>query len=35
HKNIKAKVENGVLTINIPKVSAESQAKAVKNIAIE
>ncbi|HOD68148.1 MAG: Hsp20/alpha crystallin family protein [Bacteroidaceae bacterium] len=35
HKNIKAKVENGVLTINIPKVPAESQAKAVKNIAIE
>ena len=35
HKNIKAKVENGVLTINIPKVSAVSQAKAVKNIAIE
>lgn len=35
HKNIKAKVENGVLIINIPKVPAESQAKAVKNIAIE
>lgn len=35
HKNIKAKVENGVLTINIPKVPTESQAKAVKNIAIE
>ena len=32
--NISAKVENGVLTINVPKMPAEKQAQAVQSIKI-
>jgi HSP20 family protein len=31
---ISAKVENGVLTINVPKLPAEKQPQAIQNIAI-
>ena len=33
-EKISAKVENGVLTINVPKLPAEKQPQAIQNIAI-
>ena len=33
-EKISAKVENGVLTIDVPKLPAEKQAQAVQSIAI-